>query len=198
MPDNLRRITMKFYKNSEDIRYRLKSHDSTSGQDVAKFQIIRLLDQWSRFNRDLVIASAIGGCLRGSGARLVKGPFTRPLDVMIAARTTHRGTLGMEPRWHDASESIRVAQKLALPNTTDIAAAIGSAHSPANTLRLLRNHFAHESSHDCISKWNIERSTRFRTIMPPVDLIFDFESGGIRRFELWINALQDIAAAASN
>lgn len=160
----------------------------------SKFLIIRLLDQWGRFSRDLILYSAKGGCVRSGGESIPK-KFSSLSEAADAARLGRNGVRGREPRWHDAQEAVRVAGKLDIANRMEVVSTLGASNSPANSLRLLRNHFAHESSDDCMSKLKLDMIS-----MPtpsPVSYIFEPTSAGEARHISWIRTLQSISIAAT-
>lgn len=141
----------------------------------------------------MVIFSSVRGTVRGNGQVLL-GQFPNARAAAEEARRTKIGHIGQEPRWHDAKEALRIAKKLAVPNSADIGAALGAMNSPADKLRIFRNHCAHESSIDCGEKFrNLIISPSFQDLRH----IFEVTEGGDYVFESWIRGLQDISIAAS-
>lgn len=194
----LRGIAYRFNSKSEAIRSRyVGSRASTKDRFVSRFCVIRLLDNWSSFSRDLILHSAVGECVTGKGRVLPRGPHTSLEDAALVARTNHKGKLGHEPRWHDTTDALRVAQKLRPANLLEISAALAVVGSPSDMLRLTRNHFAHEGSRDCWDKFSSAAWPAGRRTETVWDYLDEVIVAGRSRFDIWVDDLQAIALAAS-
>lgn len=130
------------------------SHEFTAGAalktDAARLScemtLVRLHDCWARNCRDLVIRSACGNTTTLGGATLarsglVSGGHGSVIPVLLA---TFRRRVN-EPKWFDATECVDAAQRLGVGNLAAIAAGLGANTSPAETLRVIRNFYAHRS-----------------------------------------------------
>lgn len=202
MPQSLVKISNRFSASCEKQRFAFHDGivmDKLSVEHrayVTKFAVIRLLDSWGLFCKRLIISSAIGSTYTSSGVVLPKGSYRSQSEAMIAARTTKKGLLGDEPRWHDANIALSVAKKLSVPNLGQITNALGDANSPADQIRLLRNFCAHEGSQDCYEK--LEAASWRPNIRTAVveDVLSALQVGGRMRIDLWLDDLQALAHAA--
>ncbi len=202
MPKSLVRSARQFAIATELLRIDFTEAISTTYADprhrahIAKFAIISLLDKWSKFCRSLIIESAVGAVETGSGTRLPRVHYRIQRDAMIAVRQTKRGTIGDEPRWHDATIAIAAARKLSIPNLTTVSLTIGDANSPADAIRLLRNVCAHESSGDCFKKAKANLKIAVLADRTMVDCLGSRVPDGRRVYDYWIDDLQALAFAA--
>lgn len=161
------------------------------GQEMC---VIRLLDAWSRFCRELIILCA--GCqpVTSSGQVVSLAPgITSRNDAVASLSNSPRGK---EPAWHVASECIGVLRRLNIHNRAQIIAALGAANSPADDLRNVRNYFAHRND-DTISK--VEETKRRLTLSShykAMDIVMERVSPGITLFEMWVTLLKIIAQDA--
>lgn len=161
--------------------------------------IIRIHDSWTRFCRDLVTFSALGGVTKsGTPLTQVSGIHTYR-DVLTKYKSTFPAGQQpkFEPKWGTAHEAIKVAQRIGITNLRVISAALGSANSPANDLRVVRNFYAHRI-HNTADK--IKQLSWFspRMRLVPQDVPGGITTGGISFFEQWVADLQLIADIASN
>lgn len=195
MMQSLDSIKFRFLKKSEVLRASLHYEIAASNELAARFCLIRLLDLWGAFSRELIIASAVGKCQTASGNTL-PSKFSSQSVAAIAARITAKGKVGPEPRWHDATEALKAAAKLQPSNMPEISTALGSVGSPADPLRLIRNHFAHESSNDCWTKFAEMAWPLGRRRQTALQYLMSTQTGGIRLVDDWINELQLIASAS--
>lgn len=195
----LRGTAYRFIRKSESIRSQyIIDRVSVRGELSSRFCVVRLLDNWSSFSRDVILLSALGGCVTGSGRRLPRGAYASLNEAALLARTNSRGKVGNEPRWHDAVVALRVAQTLKPANLGEISAALASVGSPSEMLRLARNHFAHESSQECWDKFAASAWPRGRSRETVWDHLDEVVVAGRSRFNVWIDDLQSIALAATH
>lgn len=161
------------------------------GQEMC---VVRLIDAWSRFCRELIILCA--GC-----QPVTAGGSIVPLAPGIASRIEAVAHLvhspgAKEPPWHVANECTGVLRRLGVQNRTQIIAALGASNSPAEHLRHVRNYFAHRND-DTLSK---VQETKRQLLVPPhfsaMDIVMDPVPPGIRRFEMWVSLLKIIAQDA--
>lgn len=195
----LRSTAYRFVTKSEFIRSQyVADRASVRGDLSARFCLVRLLDHWSSFSRDTILVSSLGGCLTGSGRKLPRGPYASINEAALVARTNSKGKPGNEPRWHDAVVALRVAQTLKPANLGEISAALASVGSPSDMLRLIRNHFAHESSQECWDKFAASAWPRGRRRETVWDYLDEIVMAGRSRFDVWVDDLQSIALAATH
>jgi len=170
--------------------------NSIAREMIAEMVVLSAHDIWARFCRSLIVASAGYRPRDSTGARLPYAPGVHhPRDVIPTLLRTYRRKR-FEPRWGDATQAIDAAQRLAIPNLTNVSSALGSSSSPADDLRVLRNFFAHRAKDTAIL-------VRGRTWCPhnarltALALAAQPSPGGILLYERWIIELQAIAYAAS-
>lgn len=161
-----------------------------------KYCLIKLLDSWSAFSRDVILISTAGHCSTRSGRHIIKSNIGSVANASILAKTQSNGKIGLEPRWHDATVAVRVINKLKPINSVEIISALGSVGSPADSLRIVRNHFAHESSFDCWQKLNAIPWFGSKNSRDVWAYLNELQIGGRSRIDLWIDDLQAIASAA--
>lgn len=107
--------------------------------------VIRLLDAWARFCRELILISASERPLTATGTRLPLAPGIRGRkDALKILRTVYY-KFPWEPRWIDAQASLRAASLLKVANYSTISAGIAVTPSPLEDLRRLRNFLAHRN-----------------------------------------------------
>lgn len=198
---DLGKTSRTFMKRSEKLRERFlelcpAGHVANDHHAYAlKFIVISLLDAWSDFNRSVVLKSAVGKCTTVGGSILPKGKYVAEAEALIAAKTSRKGKIGVEPRWHDARESVATAKKLSLGNYLTYSAAISSLSSPADQIRLVRNFFAHERS-DCAEKLMASAGFVSGMDLSPTGVTGFVISDSRMVFEFWVDELQLIAAAS--
>jgi hypothetical protein len=156
---------------------------------------LRLHDDWARFCREIILASAVNEpkTINDIVVPRALGVSTRDDAKNVAIRSTHLGRY--EPKWATASEAIRAAVQLRLSNLGVITAALGAVNSPAEDFRHVRNFFAHRAENTAAKV----RALSFYS--PGMDLNAEIllaqnVPGGITRFESWVIGLRTIALAA--
>lgn len=109
--------------------------------------LVRLHDGWARSCRDLVIRSACGNTTTLGGAALARSALVSGAhgSVVPALLATFRRGRVTEPKWFDVTECVDAAQRLGVGNLATVAAGLGANTSPAETLRAIRNFYAHRS-----------------------------------------------------
>src|SRR5690242_3699303 len=100
----LENVKRKFLKRSELLRSAF-TQNHTSNELASRFCVIRLLDVWSAFCRDLILFSSAAQCQTAAG-RALQPKFLTKHDAAQAARLSAKGKIGQEPRWHDATEAL--------------------------------------------------------------------------------------------
>lgn len=190
-------MAKRFAKRSEAIRLAY-TNNGLQNVEVKKYSVVRLLDVWASFCRDLILISSAGRCRTRSGRIILKTTLGSIENASRVARTNLRGKIGNEPRWHDATVALGVVQSLRPVNSAEICAAIGAVGSPADAVRIVRNHFAHESSKDCWAKFADGAWPNGRKAQSIWEYLEEPEIGGRRRIDQWIDDLQNIAVAAVN
>lgn len=107
--------------------------------------VVRLLDAWARFCRDLVLISASQQPLTSSGTRLPLAPgIKRRKDALRVLRAVYT-RFPWEPRWIDAQACLSAANLLKIANYSTLSAGLAVTPSPVEDLRKLRNFLAHKN-----------------------------------------------------
>lgn len=108
---------------------------------------IRLHDAWARYCRTVVFASASDQPLALDGTVIARAPGISSRDDVwpTLRRELRKAKLGgnYEPRWADATACEQAVDLLSLTNAARIKSALRYSDSPIESLRLLRNFFAH-------------------------------------------------------
>jgi hypothetical protein len=161
--------------------------------------VIRLLDRWNNYVRELVLLSAIGGVHRASGKSIPRRTGVRSRrDALDQLRGSYRGKQKKspywEPKWFDPAEAIDAAQRLALVNFADISAALGATPSPLPEIRSVRNYLAHRGQ-PAASRLAIYTQPTIASIQ---GFILSPVPSGVTRFRSWVVDLELISRAAAN
>lgn len=159
--------------------------------------MIRLLDAWNRFCRQLVLVSARGDVLTASGARLGRSPAVapgqRPLDAL---KTTYplriQNRPVWEPRWFIPREAINAANALQIQNLRTVVTGLGltqtlaglNAGSPED-LRNCRNYLAHRSKLTFDGLDDLRLRLGLSPRFPADELPKSRLPGGATLFEVW-------------
>lgn len=119
--------------------------DEELGRALVEGSIIALHDSWARFCRNVVIISAIGGVIDGSGNKIPKSQYSNEADVLNAIRLYYnKRSSDWEPKWHDPGACLAAARGLGVGNLSRLNGAIGATPSPIDDIRKVRNFFAHK------------------------------------------------------
>ena len=168
--------------------------------DAQEACIVRLLDAWARFSRELVVEGTVGTTTMG-GTRIAACPGVRThRDVVpeLRRRQTNRKAPWWEPRWHSASECLDAVRVLGLANATTIQSALGAANSPAEDLRKVRNFIAHRSEKTAQGMLEVARNIPAPPSVRPAALSATLIPPGITLFRSWVTDLLAIAHAAAS
>lgn len=100
-----------------------------------------------------------------------------------------------EPKWFDATDCIDSAQRLKVENLTPIAGALGATTSPAESLRHVRNFYAHRG------EYTAREATKHATfVKPQMPDVFELDRPrhpGLSHLDEWIMGLTDTLRAAA-
>ena len=175
----------------------------SQGQDrharyVCEMCVIRLLDSWARFNREVIFLSAGARAVTQSGVRLPLAPnINTRADVLPVLRMTYRTPPRYEPKWAIAAQCIDAAQRLRVQNLGTLSAALGAANSPADELRLVRNFLAHrtEEARRPLQVHPVFAAIRNCAIECTAGMVM---AGGVLRFSVWVRGLNAVAQACTS
>lgn len=156
--------------------------------------VIRLHDAWTRFCREVIIRSAIGNINTLGGMRLVPvvGVTDRASAIEALMNTYRKRTY--EPRWGDASECLDAATRLKIGNIATVSAAIGATNSPAESIRHVRNFYAHRKEGSAARA--ITTGCFYGAKYPDVFQLRQYTTGGVTVVASWTSGLILIATAA--
>lgn len=154
--------------------------------------IIQLQIEWEYFVRAVILDSATGRYSSKSG------PVSSTLPVKFSNRE-HVGFVLIkqykkrrtEPDWYLPQEAIAAAGKLAITNEITISAELGVSPWELDDLRHLRNFIAHRSARSATSMRGIGTVAKAERIVPS-SICFDFQVGGLRRYEGWIAFMKGV------
>lgn len=158
--------------------------------------LIRLHDGWARNCRDLVIRSACGNTTTLGGATLarsglVSGGYGSVIPALLATFKRARVT---EPKWFDVTDCVDAAQRLGVGNLATIAAGLGANTSPAETLRAIRNFYAHRSHRTAREAY---KTGLFTSMTIDVFELANPARAGLCHVDDWIVRLTDALRAAA-
>lgn len=166
-----------------------------ASQLACEMAIVRLHDSWARCCRNIVLRSACG-CQTLGGARVAAAVgVTNEAEALAKYFATfRRSRLPQEPKWHSARDAIDAAQRIEISNRAEVVAALSSSSSPAETMRKVRNYYAHRTR-DTVAK--AMATGIFPTLTVPY--VFNLNkpgAGGETILRAWIRELRLIADAA--
>lgn len=156
--------------------------------------IIQLQIEWEHFVRSLILDSATGNFRSRSGP--VRSNLTpkvknrKHAKLLLLAQYPRRNK---EPDWYLPHDAIVAAQKLLLSNHNKIALELGVSPWELNELRYIRNFISHSSGRSAIEVRNsgcVKNSDR----IIPSKICYDYITGGVRRYDGWINFMKTIAS----
>jgi hypothetical protein len=177
--------------------------------DVAYFAgwygLIGLLDAWSRFCRDIIIMSAVGGATTRTGTQLNRAKnLPAGVDPLVHIRSLwpskgYGRCFEDGPYWHVPTNSAKAAQILAIGNEATVSGALLAQASAPTELRACRNYLAHRNpsteTHRDIQDLRTRISVPVATVHTE-KLAEQLVTGGITLFQAWCSELQNIASAA--
>jgi hypothetical protein len=164
-------------------------------QLACEMAVVRLHDAWARFCRELIVLSAFGRTITLSGAPVPPCHSSIKRCHLVVPTLLAKSGFRFEPRWADATQCIRAAQRLAIANFPTVSAALGSTNSPAEDIRRARNFYAHRM------KGTAKQSGATNLFVSRARLeVFDlaaYTSGNVRIIESWVDNLNLVALAAA-
>ena len=157
------------------------------------FLVIRLQHLWGEFCRELVVRSAIGGCVTRTGQYLSPAPgVNRVCDLpTITARFTRQPFSGPRSQWEDPSYALRQASYLKVVNFNEISMSLGAV-TILNHLKPVRNFIVHPNKDTRTKYIHIARTLGFPGVSP-IQLINQQLPGGATIFGSWLSELETAA-----
>jgi hypothetical protein len=160
--------------------------------------VIRLLDAWARFCRELVLISSSEQPLTAGGTRLPLAPgITGRKDALRTLRTLYT-RFPWEPRWTDAQACLKAANLLGIANYSTISTGIAVTPSPLEDLGRLRNFLAHRNEGTAAEV----RAAAVNVGMAPTSNVIAIlrtvtGASTLSVLQLWIKQLQTMAQIAA-
>lgn len=153
----------------------------------AEKAILQIQIEWEHFVRGLVLDSATGRFSNRSG--LVSSPdFTKNTSREAIAHTIK----SRDKSWHLPEEAVRIAIKLNVSNLSQISTELGLTPWPIIDLRFIRNFIAHKSKHSALNVREAGLIPQAHSINV-LDIALQYDPGGIKRYQNWINFTKGVA-----
>lgn len=206
MPNiRLQSLAVRFGTESKLVLTRFSHRFSKGHEDCSQFHlwcqemcVIRLLDAWARFCRELVLVSASEQPLTAGGTRLPRAPgIAGRKDALNALRTVYT-RFPWEPRWVDAQACLKAANVLGISNYSTLSAGLAVTPSPVEDLCRLRNFLAHRNEgtavqvHIAAVNIGVARSSNVIGILRSVT-----PSSSLSVLQKWIQQLQVMSEIAA-
>lgn len=161
--------------------------------------VARLQDEWSKFTRALVVASALG-TKRTSGTQVraiagVKSPADAETLVRAASSCAATKQGSRYPIWHAPSFVIEVGNLLKLNNLAQLEITLGPSSVPRQ-ITDFRNYFVHPGT-GTRQKYEGLQSKLGMLNLEPEDLLHQLQAPGLPIFTSWVRELQQVADAST-
>ena len=158
-----------------------------------------LQEEWGRFTRELVTASAPGTRrAKGNSVRPVSGARS-PSDAnkMVSENSSRAAKkLGYSsPVWHSPLFAVEVGRLIGLQNLGNLEVTLGSTPVPRQVSHF-RNYLVHPSQ-DNRSKYEKLQATFGLHGKEPEDFLHQQLGPGVTVFTYWVRALQTVSYAAT-
>lgn len=182
----------KFYKETELLlRYMLSSSPHGYDRFTKEMCVIRLSDAWARYCRNIVVLSSYAQPYTLTGIRIPRVQNLRTYSEFMQAFPNYG------PRWNgwgNPIKTIQAARNIGISNFQQISMGIALTPSPLDSLRDIRNFFAHRNIKTAQAVRVIAASVNAPINIRPVDiLLFPSSPGGASVFELWVHQLRNMA-----
>lgn len=165
---------------------------------AAERAILQIQVEWEQFTRNFILDCATGKFSNSNGL-ITSRSFTRLENREVAAHKliTLYPRRTFEPDWYLPSQAIDAAGKLDISNFPDVSAEIGITPWPIDDLRYIRNFIAHKSKRSALTirSTNLVRQNATINI---VSLAREYGTGGVMRYEEWINFIKGAAHRLTN
>lgn len=156
-------------------------------QDGRTYLVVRLQQLWGEFCRELIVRSAIGGCLTRTSQTLPGAPgVKRVSDILKIIKLNDLG--GPAAKWEEPSFAIDQAMRLKVANFNGIDLGLGQASAVASHIKVIRNYIVHPNSRNSNQYTNMARSLGFRGLSPD-QLLSQTAPGSNSVFENWLSTL---------
>ena len=162
-------------------------------RDGSLFLVVRLQHLWGEFCRELVVRSAIGGCVTRTGLYVPPAPEANHVRDLpdIARRFSRRSFTGPGSLWEVPSIAIERARDLQVANYRQVSLGL-SAVNVIGYLKPVRNFIVHPSASSVSGYDQAARSLGFPGLSP-IRLLNQRLPGGATIFEDWVSELETAA-----
>ena len=148
----------------------------------------RLQYLFGQFCCELVIRSAMGGCITRTGLELTR--LNEVKKVSDISQVAGKPLTGPRARWDDPAFAIELSTVLGVANQVEIGRGLQSAD--LGDLKLLRNYVVHPNRHTGLRYISMVQQHGLRQIDP--DQFLRHQAlGGPSMFETWVQNLLDSA-----
>ena len=199
MTYQLSRVCQSFDKDISSIKRVLRKSVSTASidQPSVEWAILKLHDCWAFRCRQLIRASALGGCITRSGGTLPKASNLKCRESFLSfirKNWTHKKVMdsNWEPKWYDPSQAARVCSILDVANENEICFGLGASVC-CNEIRIVRNVIAHSLG----NTWYKYRELEKPNPVDPYEFALAIQPNLKSRFTDWITDLQNSLYAAA-
>ena len=176
------RFRAKLPRNSEEREVCEPVH-----QDGRAYLIVRLQQLWGEFCRELIVRSAMGGCLTRNGLILPKVPGVRRVsDINTVIKL--KDLAGPGSKWEEPAFAVDQAIRLTVANLHGIDLGLGQASVVADNIKSIRNYIVHPNRSNKVRYAHTTMVLGFRGL-PPDELLFQAVPGGETVFENWLSTL---------
>ena len=158
------------------------------------FLVVRLQHLWGEFCRELVVRSAIGGCVTRTGVYVSPAPEVKRVSDLpiIAKRFSKRPFTGLGSQWEVPSIVIDRARDLQLANYRQINLGLSTVNFIEDRVKPVRNFIVHPSASSASKYDQAARSLNFPGLSP-TQLLSRRLPGGATIFGVWISQLETAA-----
>lgn len=164
--------------------------------------VIRLHDEWARYCRAVVLASASGKASTLRGVAIPRSPLVaRGQSALAALRSTNARWLRIniwEPKWHEPSRAIDAAARLRISNYADFSAGLGATSVAPEELRVVRNYLAHRHRTTADELVNVKRRVGIPRSARPEEIPRWIRSNGSVLVSEWSEELLRLARQAAS
>lgn len=196
--DALRRLQLEnLWLRSHFLSTAVHSRGNEQAKLSAEMAVVRLYDAWSRYCRELIVISALGGATTLGGVYLKRSTKASNRKQVIHAATTTTSGRQRWVKWGVATECINVGNRLGIANINTVAAALGATNTASEELRTVRNFFAHRSKGTREMAMNTNRFPVGRRPHVWELAIGGSPTLGLTTFEIWVDNLEATAEAAA-
>lgn len=159
-------------------------------RDGRAYLVVRLQHLWGEFSRELIVRSALGGCITRTGRNLVRPPNVGTFADI--SKITGKPMAGPGAYWDHPNFAIARANDLKVANYNEIN--LGLASAGLTDIRCVRNFLVHPNQSTNANFAQLTKNSGLLGVDPDT-LLAQRVAGGATIFETWI---ADLLTAAWN